>query len=678
MNSLKTNASRILVRAPSNIALVKYMGKRADAEARNLPENASISMTLSRLCTFVELRPYEANGGRKGLRWIAEAPAGVAGEPPKLDEKGVEKFLAHARWLVNGLVNGLTNGSTHETSEPDLEIRTSNTFPHAAGIASSASSFAALTLAMKLYLSKDREAFRRRYREDAKFRAELATLSREGSGSSCRSFDGPFVEWEGKVVRALSSSLPSLSDLIVVVSANEKKVGSSEAHRRVKSSPEWAGRIERANHRVSEIRRAIAAGDFIEMRSIAEADSEDMHRLFETSEPPFSYVTPESRSVWEFAGSLRTESGSPITVARTMDAGPNVHLLVSSSEEEFVRRALVSRFPEYPVLVDRQGGGAEILETGVEEPSNRASSASSTTLTTVNWTSYSTSVPGKWVLSGEHTVLRGGRAIALPHPEYSLKLEFRAGGNGLSVEPEFGAKPVENLLRIAGEWLARRGISLDPPQGSLRVRTTIPFGAGLGSSAALSVALARWILSAHSLDRSLERELAREMEDHFHGKSSGMDIAAVSIGEPILYSMVGGAVGLGLRHLPKFSFFDTGLRASTLECVARVDGMRALDSALGEALDRRMTEATSRILEGLRAYDEAIDRGEKLRSEEALREIEAGMRASREVFAAWGLLPKEIEAEIARLEKQGLRGARLTGAGGGGFVVGFGEHDQGE
>ncbi len=275
---------------------------------------------------------------------------------------------------------------------------------------------------------------------------------------------------------------------------------------------------------------------------------------------------------------------------------------------------------------------------------------------------FTTEVPGKWVLAGEHTVLRGGSAIALPHPEFSLTLEFTPNDGSLTVEPDLAAPVIHALLKVAQGWLSNHGTTPDIPRGRLRITSTIPFGAGLGSSAALSVAIARWVLAVHALGRSSERDLARTMEDFFHGKSSGMDVAVVSLGEPILFSMVGGAIPLGNRRLPPFVFVDSGLRASTRECIAKVNAVREAHPERGEALDREMMHATEEILSGLHAPDaspEDIDR------------IARGMKRASEVFAAWDLVPEEVRILLERLEKEGMRSPRLTGAGGGGFIVGL-------
>jgi diphosphomevalonate decarboxylase len=348
--------TRILARAPSNIAIVKYMGKRDPG--RNLPANSSLSMTLSSLSTFVELREVAAGG----VRFIGEKPDGAKGEAPKLSDAGVEKFLIHLARVMDRVPEVFRAAGLRERVDPEhIEVRTANTFPAAAGIASSASSFAALTLAAAAFRARDIEAFRDRYATEPAFRRELASISREGSGSSCRSFEGPFVAWSEEHTEKIESALRPLSDLVVVVSATEKKVGSSEAHRRVRTSPQWDGRPLRAENRYTDLRRALTQGNFAALSEIADADFRDMHRLFETSVPPFSYFAPGTTEVLDFLGG---ESG----IAITLDAGPNVHVIVPQAEEEYWRSKIVARFPQFPILVDREGLGAEFVAFGDETP----------------------------------------------------------------------------------------------------------------------------------------------------------------------------------------------------------------------------------------------------------------------------------------------------------------------
>jgi len=342
---------RILVKSPSNIALVKYMGKLPGGG--NLPANPSISMTLSSLATFLEIRSAPAS--TLSRRWVSEVPSGGKGDSPKLDRAGEEKFLAHFDRCMSRLPNLLPTEFIPRTGA--VEIRSSNTFPHAAGIASSAPSFSALTLACAGWLAKDPEAFKVKFKSDPALRASLARLSREGSGSSCRSFDGPYVAWEGEQVKVLETKLPPLSDLVVVISSGTKKVGSSEAHARVSSSPNWSGRVGRAEKRYKALMHAIDLGDFKSLSEIADADFRDMHQLFETAEPPFSYFSEGTSRVLDFLYEAASES----KIAVTLDAGPKVHVLAPQSVTAHLKRTPALQFPEYPILVDREGHGAEIL-----------------------------------------------------------------------------------------------------------------------------------------------------------------------------------------------------------------------------------------------------------------------------------------------------------------------------
>jgi diphosphomevalonate decarboxylase len=344
---------RILARAPSNIAIVKYMGK-ADA-AKNLPVNPSLSLTLSQLCTFVEIRG--SGSGSDEVRFVGEKPEGAKGEVPVLTLEGKEKFLRHFERCRTHAPRILGDAGLETRAVAGADILSSNTFPTAAGIASSASSFAALTLASIAYFSKSTEKFLDLYREGPALKRELAALSREGSGSSCRSFEGPFVAWESDRAARVESTLAPLSDLVVVVAAGAKKVGSSEAHRRVLTSPHWSARADHAGRRFSDLKKAILSGDFPEFSKIANADSKEMHQLFETSVPPFSYFAAGTSEVLDF---LASESG----IAVTMDAGPNVHVIVPQAHEEFWRRKLVERFPQFPLLIDREGSGAELTILG--------------------------------------------------------------------------------------------------------------------------------------------------------------------------------------------------------------------------------------------------------------------------------------------------------------------------
>jgi diphosphomevalonate decarboxylase len=338
-------------RAPSNIALVKYMGKTEG----NLPANPSVSMTLDGLCSWAELRATGA--GARELRYSPLSPSGPvgAGAPPRLDSAGIDRVLAHARRALEAAPGALrTAGLEPRELAGTLELLTSNTFPASAGIASSASSFAAVTLAAVKLRAADEGAFARAWKAEPALRRACAAISRQGSGSSCRSFEGPFVRWDGESARAVSSALPELSHFVVVVSEDAKAVGSSEAHRRVRTSPQWATRPERAARRCDELVSALARRDLRAVARLAWLDAWEMHGLFHTSVPPFSYWKPATIDALHALAPFVARENPPIV---TLDAGPNLHVIVERAREGEWRARLSDLGGK--LLEDRPGGGAE-------------------------------------------------------------------------------------------------------------------------------------------------------------------------------------------------------------------------------------------------------------------------------------------------------------------------------
>jgi diphosphomevalonate decarboxylase len=350
-------------RAPSNIALIKYMGKKTGSEAgarANLPENPSLSLTLDRLCSCAEL--YFDPAGEPGVRWVPELPS-FAGEAegftvPELDGEAqarMRAYLARALALApEMLARQGVSVDRRRIAEGAVELRTANRFPAGAGIASSASSFAAVTLAAAGLFARDGRALSEASRQGALWR-ELASLSRSGSGSSCRSFGGPWVLWESEWAGEIETRMPELTDLIVLISSRPKGVPSSEAHRRVRTSPLWNGRAERACERLARMRSALERGELPEVARLAWDEAWEMHSLFHTAAEPFSYWEPGTVQALQFLAPFLSDPRPPIV---TLDAGPNVHVLVETVGAAAWRERLAAVFGRERLLEDRQGPGA--------------------------------------------------------------------------------------------------------------------------------------------------------------------------------------------------------------------------------------------------------------------------------------------------------------------------------
>jgi diphosphomevalonate decarboxylase len=329
------------------------MGKRAGV--LNIPENDSVSLTLDSLCTRFELSCVDSESSDRFH--IKPGPSS-----PRLSEEGIRRMIRHVE-RVEIAVPPLfaefgMKASSRLREAASIELRSANTFPVASGIASSASSFAAITLATALACAHDGRAFSEEFARVPLLRRRLAALSREGSGSSCRSFEGPFVHWKGEDTVVVESRLPELSHFVILVSSEVKTVSSSEAHRRVKSSPLWEGRPERANERCAGVLEALKSGDLHRIAHLAWAESWEMHSLFHTSAEPFTYWQAGTVDALRWLAPSLGNSEPPIV---TMDAGPNIHVIVPRTAHAEWRERLERRFGSAALLEDRPGTGA-VLE----------------------------------------------------------------------------------------------------------------------------------------------------------------------------------------------------------------------------------------------------------------------------------------------------------------------------
>ena len=289
----------------SNIALIKYMGK-TDSH-KNRPVNGSLSWTLDHLLTKVCL---ERSDDIQDHWQPLEGPFSF-----QMTQRGLEKYLSHFQ-----------NLKKYFGVKDCFKIKSGNNFPADCGVASSASSFAALTEASCLALTEITG------REISLF--EKAQLSAWGSGSSSRSFLTGWVHWDGCEIKSLESSFLSLLHIVVLISDKPKEVSSSQAHKNILSSLLFKGRDKRAENRLANFKENLQNHNWSQLYSIAWQEFWDMHSLFETSEPSFGYLLPESLGVLKKAQKLWLNQGDGPLI--TMDAGPNVHLLFRPDQDSMM------------------------------------------------------------------------------------------------------------------------------------------------------------------------------------------------------------------------------------------------------------------------------------------------------------------------------------------------------
>jgi len=313
----------------ANIAFVKYWGN-LDDELR-IPSNGSISMNLDGLTshTRVHFDP--------GFRQDALMLNGEMAVHPALQRASA--LLDRVRALA-----GL---------QEFAQIESYNNFPTGTGIASSASGFAALTLAASRAAGLDLD------------QTALSRLARTASGSACRSIPGGFVEWQAGSddldSYAFSIAPPNhwdLVDCIAIISHTHKHTTSQQGHSLANTSPLQAGRISGASERLHLCRKAISERDFDALADVIELDSNMMHAVMLTSTPRLMYWLPATVQVMQTVQHWR-KSGIP--AAYTIDAGPNVHVICPAQAEGQIVAGLEQITGIERVMTARPGGEARVL-----------------------------------------------------------------------------------------------------------------------------------------------------------------------------------------------------------------------------------------------------------------------------------------------------------------------------
>lgn len=262
-------------------------------------------------------------------------------------------------------------------------------------------------------------------------------------------------------------------------------------------------------------------------------------------------------------------------------------------------------------------------------------------------TSGSIRAHGKAILAGEHGAVRGFPAIVTPLLSRSLTLSFSPALEFSVAEGPF-REPFTLAMKKAVELLER---SL--PAANFSLTSDIPPRAGLGSSASLSVAIARYLLPSATFGELFR--IALSLEDIFHGKSSGIDVAATLSQGPILFQKGKEPETLS-DWRPHLYLTDTGLRSSTKICVEQVAEMNRPD------LDEKMAAAVAQMKAAFTARDLSL--------------LATSMQGANACFAEWGLVPASAAAQADELKRKGALAVKPTGSGNGGFLLSLWDKPQ--
>lgn len=320
---------RATAKAHTNIALIKYWGKRNDELI--LPTNSSLSITLDGLYTETTVEFKE--------------------------DLTKDSFILDDEEIVGEAYNRVTNYLDLFRNYADkqglyAEVTSINKVPTAAGFASSASGFAALAGATSKALDLDLTD------------KELSILTRQGSGSACRSIYGGFVEWEmgleadGSDSHAIPIAPQDHWDVrvaAIVLTAQEKDVSSRVGMKRtVDTSVFYDGWLDSLPHDLAAIKVGIENRDFKVVGEIAEANCLKMHATTSGATPPFTYLQDTTMQVMQTIQDLRKQE---IPAYFTIDAGPNVKVLYLPEDEERIMKRLNELACVEEIILSKVGAG---------------------------------------------------------------------------------------------------------------------------------------------------------------------------------------------------------------------------------------------------------------------------------------------------------------------------------
>lgn len=333
--------------SPSNIALVKYWGKYGE----QLPQNPSISFTLSNCNTKTTLSYQKSN---------------TTSFQVFLDGKREESFEPKIKTFFERI----------ETYVPfvkaySFRIETTNSFPHSSGIASSASGMSALALClMDMEKQLAPELTQDYLTQKASF------LARLGSGSACRSIEGPLVVWGAHKEINNSSNLfgtpflgkvhevfANYQDTILLVDKGEKQVSSTVGHGLMHGHAFAKARFAQAHENLSSLMTVFKNGAIDDFIKIVESEALTLHAMMMTSHPYFILMKPNTLQIINTIWQYREETGSKVCF--TLDAGANVHVMYPATEKDNVQEFIAKKLAKYcqngQYIHDNAGLGAKKL-----------------------------------------------------------------------------------------------------------------------------------------------------------------------------------------------------------------------------------------------------------------------------------------------------------------------------
>lgn len=335
--------------APSNIALVKYWGKKQN----QIPANPSLSFTLKNCKTITTLQYQPKIEKNISFDLLFE------GQPKESFRPKIQKYFERIQDLCPYIL------------DYHFKIDTQNTFPHSSGIASSASGMAALSANIialeKLVNPNQTEAF---------YLQKASLLARLGSGSACRSIIGNIVVWGETESIENSSDLfgveypyevnnvfNNYQDTILLVDKDQKQVSSTVGHDLMHNHPFAEHRFKQAHENIAQLKDILKTGNLQQFIALIESEALTLHAMMMTSMPYFILMKPNTleiiNEIWKFRETTQ------LPVCFTLDAGANVHVLYPEKHKtevfDFIKNNLATYCQNNQFITDEMGFGAEQL-----------------------------------------------------------------------------------------------------------------------------------------------------------------------------------------------------------------------------------------------------------------------------------------------------------------------------
>ncbi len=356
LNSYKINNYKTLNKkgsftfsAPSNIALVKYWGKKE----HQIPANPSLSFTLNHCKTITTLKFEPKTEKSISFDLLFE------GQPKESFRPKIQKYFERIQDLCPYILD------YHFT------IDTHNTFPHSSGIASSASGMAALSaniIALEKLVNP--------HQTEEYYQQKASLLARLGSGSACRSIKGNIVVWGETASIENSSDLfgvefpyevhdvfQNYQDSILLVDKGEKQVSSTIGHELMHNHPFALRRFEQAHTNISQLKDILKSGNLEQFIALVESEALTLHAMMMTSMPYFILMKPNTleiiNQIWKF------REATKVPVCFTLDAGANVHVLYpekyKTEVQSFIENQLSGHCQNGQFIHDEMGFGAQLI-----------------------------------------------------------------------------------------------------------------------------------------------------------------------------------------------------------------------------------------------------------------------------------------------------------------------------